>query len=54
MTYHILGDVNRHMPASIVDGNGMPDHLREDGAVTAPGANHFLLAPFIHELDFLQ
>src|SRR5215813_8128919 len=30
VAYHILGDIHRHVPAPIVDGNCVADHLRED------------------------
>jgi hypothetical protein len=48
---HILGDVDRHMAASIMHSNGVPDHLGKDGAGTAPSADDLLLPAFIHGFD---
>jgi len=48
MSDHVFGDINGHMTAAVMYGNGMPNHLREDGAVPAPGANDFLLTMGIH------
>jgi hypothetical protein len=54
VAYHILGDVNRDMPTSIMDGNRMPNHLRENSAGAAPGTEYFLVTTLVHYLDFLQ
>src|SRR5581483_5972132 len=54
MADHIFRDVDRNMAASIVDGNRVSNHLREDHAGAAPGANHFLFAFLVHRLDALQ
>jgi len=43
VTHHIFGDIDRHMTASVMDRNGMPQPSAENHARTAPGANHFLL-----------
>jgi hypothetical protein len=42
------------MPASIVDGNRVPDHLRENGAGAAPGSEYLLIATLVHYLNFLK
>jgi hypothetical protein len=42
------------MPASVMDGNGVSNHLGTDGAGTAPGANDFLITTFVHGFDFLE
>ncbi len=50
---HIFGDVDRHMSSSVMDGDRMTNHLREDHTGAAPGANHFLFAFLIHRFDSL-
>jgi hypothetical protein len=51
--HHILRDVNRHMPTTIMNSNRMAYHLWEDRAGSAPSSNDVLLAALIHLLDFL-
>jgi hypothetical protein len=52
MPNHVLCYVNGDMPASIVYTYGVPHHLRENGAGTAPGTNDSFFATFIHILNF--
>ena len=40
---HILGDVDGHVLAAVMDGEGVTDELREDGGGTAPGLHDALL-----------
>jgi hypothetical protein len=42
------------MAVTVMHGNGMTNHLGENGARAAPGANHLLLAFSIHFLDAFQ
>src|SRR5262249_12200995 len=51
---HILGDVDRHMAATIMNANGMPDHLREDRARPAPGLNRGFLIFQVQLLNFFE
>jgi hypothetical protein len=53
MANHILSNIDRHVPAPIVDSYGMPDHLGENGAGPAPGAYHLFLATFVHGFNLL-
>ena len=48
MAYHVFGAVNRHVLATVVDGYGVSDELRENGGRTRPGLNNFLFALFVH------
>src|SRR5438477_12744228 len=48
---HLLGDEHGDVLAAVVDGNRVPDHLREDGGSARPGADHPLLVPLVHGLD---
>jgi hypothetical protein len=54
VTDHVFRDVDGHMAATIMYSNGMADHLREDHARPAPGANHLLFATLVHSFDFFQ
>ena len=54
MANHVFSDIDRHMPAAIMDGDCVTHHLGEDRAVAAPGADDFLLAAGIHRFNFFQ
>jgi hypothetical protein len=54
VTDHILGYVDRHMPASIMNRNGMTHQLGEYHAGPAPGSDNILLSALIHCFDFFQ
>jgi len=54
VSHHVFGDVDGHVPAAIMHGNGVSHHLREDRARSAPGANHFLLTLGIHGFYFFN
>ena len=42
------------MLAAVVDGDGVTNHLGEDGGRAGPGLQHALLAGFVHFLDPLE
>ena len=44
VSHHILGHINRHMLASVVDGEGVADKIRENRGGAAPGLENTLLA----------
>src|SRR5919107_4243397 len=48
---HILCDIHRHMPAPIVDGDRMADHLGEDRGRARPSAQYALLIGAVHVFD---
>ena len=53
MSNHIVGDVNRDMAASVMNGDGMTNHLGEDCAGAGPGADDlFSPASFIFSTFF--
>jgi hypothetical protein len=54
VTDHILGHVNGHMSASIMYGNGVANHLGEDGAGATPGPDDFLFTALVHGFNFLE
>ena len=51
---HRLGDEHGHVLAAVVDGDRVPDHLREDGRGPRPGLDHLLVAGLVHLLDALH
>ena len=44
VAHHIVCHIDRHMTVSVVYGDGMTDHLGEDGAGAAPGADDLFVA----------
>ena len=52
--HHRLGDEDRDVLAAVVDGDGVPDHLGDDGGATAPGTDHPLLAFAVQLVDFVD
>src|SRR5215211_3564388 len=48
---HRLGDEHGHVLAAVVDGDRVPDHLREHGRGPRPGLVHLLDAPHEALLD---
>lgn len=54
MADHIFGNVNWHMPSSIMDRDGVANHLGENCARPAPSPDDLFLAPLVQIFDFLQ
>jgi len=54
MPDHVLGDIDGHMSAAIVNSNGVANHLREDRARATPGSEDLLLAFGVHCFNFFQ
>src|SRR5258706_10872956 len=50
---HVLGDVDRHELAPVVDGNRVADHVRDDGGAARPGLDDLLVALAVHRVDLL-
>jgi hypothetical protein len=50
---HLLSDKDRHVLPAVVDGDGMANHSREDGAGPGPGANHGSLIGAVQDIDLL-
>src|SRR4029077_4502197 len=48
---HLLADEHGYVLTTVVDGDGVPDHLREDRGRARPGADHPLLPARVHRLD---
>src|SRR3990172_6820163 len=40
---HLLADVDGHVLTAVVDGDGVPDELRQNGRAPRPGADHAAL-----------
>src|SRR6188508_3614865 len=51
MPDHVLGDEDRHVATPVVDGDRVPDHLREYHACARPGLQHLALAALVHVVD---
>lgn len=51
VTNHGLGDVHGNMLAAVVNGDGVTDHLGEDGGRAGPGLHDVLLASLVHRDD---
>ena len=51
---HRLGDENRDVLATVVDGEGVPDEVRDDGRPTGPGLDDLLGVLLVLHVDLLQ
>src|SRR3954468_20299943 len=51
---HRLGDVDGHVLAAVVDGDGVADHVRDDGAPAGPRLDDPLLVSRVEIVDLLQ
>lgn len=54
VTDHGLGNVNRHVLATVVHRDGVAHHFGEDGAGTGPGLDDVLFAGRVHLLDAIK
>src|SRR6266568_9494593 len=52
--HHVLGDVDGNELPAVVDGQGVPDHLRGDGGAPRPGLHHLAVVGRVHLLDLLE
>src|SRR3990167_2618346 len=51
---HVLGDVHVNKFPPVMNGNGMPDKLRDHRGTARPGAKHLLLVPAVEVLDLFH
>src|SRR5690606_1697917 len=51
---HRLGDIHRHVLATVVHGDGVAHHVGEDRAAARPGLDDPLLALLVQLVDLLQ
>src|SRR5690606_6502266 len=51
---HRLGDVDGHVLAAVVDGDGVPDHVGDDGRAARPGLDDLLLALGVERVDLAE
>src|SRR5581483_8112249 len=54
VTDHRLGHVHGHVLATVVDGDGVADHVGDDRGAAAPRLDDLLLAPAVEVVDLLQ
>ncbi len=52
VAHHILRNIDRDMPATIMHTERVPYHLREDGGVTRPSLNNPALTIAVEQLYF--
>ena len=51
---HVLGDIHRHELLAVVDRDGVPHHLREDGGAARPGLDDLFVVRLVLLFDFLE
>src|SRR5262245_22104308 len=51
---HGLGDVDGHVLAPVVDGDGVADHVGDNRGAPGPGLDHPLLAALVEGVELLQ
>src|SRR6478735_11780351 len=53
VTPYRLGDVDRHVLATVVDRERVPDHVGSDGGPARPRLDHLAVARRVHRVDLL-
>src|ERR1035437_661919 len=48
---HVLGHIDRDVLLAVVDGNRVPDEIRENDRRPRPGLDDLLLVALVHRLD---
>src|SRR5580692_7203513 len=51
---HRLGHVDRDVTATVVDGNGVADHVGDDGGAAGPGLDDLLVPAGVEHVHLLQ
>src|SRR5581483_3965538 len=51
---HVLGDVYRNELPAVVNGDGVPDEIGNNGGTPRPGTNHFLFVLLVQRRDLLE
>ena len=54
MTDHRFGDVHGNVFTSIVNGDCMTDHFRDDCGTSAPGFDYLFFAALVKRVNFFQ
>ena len=54
MTDHLFGDENRNVLSSVVNGDGMTNHGRDDGGSPWPGFDDLFISFFIEFFNFAE
>jgi hypothetical protein len=54
MADHVFGNIDRDVPASVMDGNGMSNHLRENDACATPRPQNSLFTLLVHCFNSFQ
>jgi hypothetical protein len=51
---HIFLNVDWHVPATVVNGDRVPNHVREDRRSARPRPDNALLSQLVHPFDLAQ
>jgi hypothetical protein len=54
VTDHGFGDIHRNVTATVMDRNGVTDHVRNNGRTTRPGLDNALLSAGVKYVYLLQ
>src|SRR5699024_1842979 len=54
VTDHRLGDVHGDVLASVVNGDGVADHVRDDGGAAGPGLYDLLVVGLVQRIDLFE
>src|SRR6202020_2274967 len=52
--HHGLGHVDGHVATAVVHGDGVTDHVRDDGGAARPGLDDLLVATRVQDVDLLE
>ena len=52
--HHVLGDIHRYELLPVMNGDRVPDELRQDGRASRPGSDHLLLVAGVQDFDLLH
>ena len=50
---HVFGHINGDELAPVMDGDGVADHVGEDGGAARPGTQDLLIVGLVHDGDLL-
>jgi len=48
MPNHIFTDIDRDVPATVMNGYGVSDHIGKYGRTAGPGFNNLFISLFVH------
>jgi hypothetical protein len=54
VSYHILSNIDRYMPATVVNGYCVANHLGENHTRPTPGTDYGFITALVHDFNFLE